>query len=102
MPAARAHHHGMVNRVVSRENLRAECAGIAEKLAAKSGLGLWLTKQAIHQAEDLRGKRAAMDAVYHMHHFAHAQNDLTVGSSIGHMDAKAMAAANRKQAGEAA
>jgi len=100
MPAARAHHYGMVNRVVARENLQAECAGIAEKLAAKSGLGLWLTKQAIHQAEDLRGKRAAMDAVYHMHHFAHAQNDLTVGSSIGHMDAKAMAAANKKQAGE--
>ena len=100
MPAATAHHYGMVNRVVSRDDLRAETASIAGKLAAKSGLGLWLTKQAINQAEDLRGKRAAMDAVYHMHHFAHAQNDLTAGSSIGHMDAKAMAAANKKQAGE--
>jgi len=100
MPAAIAHHYGMVNRVVPRDDMRSEAASIAEKLAAKSGLGLWLTKQAINQAEDLRGKRAAMDAVYHMHHFAHAQNDLTAGSSIGHMDAKAMAAANKKQAGE--
>ena len=100
MPAATAQHYGMVNRVVPLEALRAECAMIADKLAEKSGLGLWLTKQAIHQAEDLRGKRAAMDAVYHMHHFAHAQNDLTVGSAIGHMDAKAMAAANKRQAGE--
>jgi enoyl-CoA hydratase len=41
-----------------------------------------------------------MDAVFHMHHFAHAQNDLTVGDSIGGLDAKAMAAANKKQAGE--
>ena len=101
MPAATAHHYGMANRVVARDQLRAECAKIAEKLAEKSGLGLWLTKQAINQAEDLRGKRAAMDSVYHMHHFAHAQNDLTQGNAIGGMDAKVMAAANKKQAGEA-
>jgi hypothetical protein len=24
-----------------------------------------------------------MDAVFHMHHFAHAQNDLVTGNSIG-------------------
>ncbi|KHK88978.1 enoyl-CoA hydratase [Novosphingobium malaysiense] len=100
MPAATAHHYGMVNRVVAREKLRQECAGIAERLATKSPLGMWLTKQAIHQAEDLRGKRVSMDSVYHMHHFAHAQNDLTLGSSIAGMDSKAMAASNKKQAGE--
>ena len=37
-----------------------------------------------------------------MHHFAHAQNDLTMGSSIAGLDAKAMAAANKKQAEAAA
>jgi enoyl-CoA hydratase len=100
MPAARAHQFGMVNRVVPRDALRGACAEIASKLAEKSPLGLWLTKQAISQAEDLRGKRAAMDAVFHMHHFAHAQNDLVLGNSIGGMDAKAMAAANKKEAGE--
>jgi enoyl-CoA hydratase len=42
-----------------------------------------------------------MDAQYHMHHFAHAQNDLVQGNSIGGLDAKAMAAANKKEAGEA-
>jgi enoyl-CoA hydratase len=100
MPASRAEHFGMVNRVVPREQLREECARIAEKLASKPALGVWLTKQAIHQAEDLRGKRTAMDSVFHMHHFAHAQNDLTVGNSIGGLDGKAMAAANKRQAGE--
>lgn len=100
MSAQRAHQFGMVNRVVARENLRAECAKIAARLARQPSLGLWLTKQAISQAEDLRGKRAAMDAVYHMHHFAHAQNDLVLGSPIANMDSKAMAAANRTEKGE--
>jgi enoyl-CoA hydratase len=90
----------MVNKVTPRDALREECAAMAAKLAEKPALGLWLTKQAIAQAEDLRGKRTAMDAVFHMHHFAHAQNDLTMGNSIAKMDSKAMAAANKKQAGE--
>jgi enoyl-CoA hydratase len=30
-----------------------------------------------------------------MHHFAHAQGDLTMGSNLGGMDAKSMAAGNK-------
>jgi enoyl-CoA hydratase len=41
-----------------------------------------------------------MDAVFHMHHFAHAQNDLVSGSAISGLDAKAMARENKRQAGE--
>jgi enoyl-CoA hydratase len=100
MSAARAEQFGMVNRVVPRDRLREETAAIAIKLAAQPRLGAWLTKQAINHVEELRGKRTAMDAVFHMHHFAHAQNDLTLGNSIAGLDAKAMAAANKKQAGE--
>ena len=43
-----------------------------------------------------------MDAVFHMHHSAHAQNDLTKGSAIAGLDAKAMAAANKKDAAASA
>jgi enoyl-CoA hydratase len=100
MSAARAEQFGMVNRVVPRDRLREETAAIAIKLAAQPRLGAWLTKQAINHVEELRGKRTAMDAVFHMHHFAHAQNDLTLGNSIAGLDGKAMAAANKKQAGE--
>lgn len=100
MSASRAEQFGMVNRIVPREKLREETAAVAAKLAAQPRLGAWLTKQAVNHVEELRGKRAAMDAVFHMHHFAHAQNDLTMGSSIAGLDAKAMAAANKKQAGE--
>ena len=100
MSAERAQQFGMVNRIVPREQLRDEVAAVAAKLAAQPRLGNWLTKQAINHVEELRGKRSAMDAVFHMHHFAHAQNDLVQGNSIAGLGAKEMAAANKKQAGE--
>jgi enoyl-CoA hydratase len=99
MPAERAYQFGMVNKVVPREELRAAVAEMAAKLAAQGGLGMWLTKQAIHQVEDLRGKRTAMDAVFHMHHFAHAQNDLVTGNSLGGVTGKSAAADNKKDGG---
>ena len=100
MTAARAEQFGMVNKVVPRENLRETVSGWAARLVAQPRLGNWLTKQALNHVEDLRGKRTAMDAVFHMHHFAHAQNDLVQGNSIGGLGAREMAAANKKQAGE--
>jgi enoyl-CoA hydratase len=57
-----------------------------------------LTKQAFNFVEDLRGKRQAMDGVFHMHHLAHAHNQLMTGHLVGGLGAKAMAAANKKQA----
>ena len=96
--AQRALQFGMVNQVVDREVLEQAGRTMATKLAAYPRLGLWLGKQAINHVEDLRGKRTAMDAHYHMHHFAHAQNDLTTGDRLGGQDARSMAAANKKQA----
>lgn len=100
MKADRAYQFGMVNKVVPREELRATAAAWAAKLANQGRLGNWLTKQAVNHVEELRGKRAAMDAVFHMHHFAHAQNDLVTGNSIGGVSGKSAAAANKKSAGE--
>lgn len=100
MSAQRAEQFGMVNRIVPREKLREDVQAMALKLAAQPRLGLWLTKQAVNHVEELRGKRTAMDAQFHMHHFAHAQSDLTQGNPLGGQDAKSMAAANKKQASE--
>jgi len=97
MPAQRAYELGMVNKIVPRDDLQETVRQMALKLAAQPPLGNWLTKQALNHVEDLRGKRTAMDAHYHMHHFAHAQNDLTSGNSLGGLDAKSMAAANKAQ-----
>jgi enoyl-CoA hydratase len=100
MPAERAYQFGMVNKVVPRAELREAVTAWAEKLAGQNRLGNWLTKQAVNHVEELRGKSSAMTAVFHMHHFAHAQNDLVSGDAIGGMSGKAAAAANKKSAGE--
>lgn len=99
MPAARAEQFGMVNKIVPRDQLKEATAAWAAKLASGSRLGNWLTKQAVNHVEELRGKRTAMDTVFHMHHFAHAQNDLVTGDSIGGVSGKSAAAANKKTAG---
>ncbi|MCB2073453.1 MAG: enoyl-CoA hydratase [Novosphingobium sp.] len=100
MPASRAYQYGMVNKIVPREELREAVAAWAGKLAGQPRLGNWLTKQAVNHVEELKGKSQAMTAVFHMHHFAHAQNDLVSGDSIGGVSGKSAAAANKKQAGE--
>ena len=100
MPAQRAYQFGMVNEVFPRETLREEVAKIAAEIAQHDRFGLMLTKQAVNFVEDLRGKRQAMDGVFHMHHLAHAHNQLTTGHLVAGVGAKAMASANKKQAGE--
>ncbi|MFM5931151.1 MAG: enoyl-CoA hydratase [Novosphingobium sp.] len=100
MPAQRAHHFGMVNRLFPREELREGVAQIAADIATRPRFGLALTKQAINLVEDTRGKRTVMDGVFHMHHLAHAHNQLTTGTLAGGFDAKSMASANKKEAGE--
>ena len=100
MSAERAYQLGMVNAVVARDALEAETAAIAARLAEQPRLGLALTKQAVNLVEDLRGKRTSMDAVFHMHHFAHAQNDLTSGDSLGGLTGKSMAQQNKKESGD--
>ncbi len=100
MSAERAYNFGMVNRLSTRETLLDDVKKWADELATRPRLGNWLTKQALNHVEDLRGKRTSMDAVFHMHHFAHAQSDLTSTNSLGGMDAKSMASANKKQASD--
>ena len=97
MGAARAHQMGMVNRVVPADELEAQTMAVAHKLAKQPRLGLALAKQAINHVEDLQGKRTAMDAVFHMHHFAHAQNSLSSPDHLAGHDRKSMAAGNREK-----
>ncbi|AXI61651.1 enoyl-CoA hydratase [Pseudomonas kribbensis] len=99
MPAARAYQMGMLNRVVARESLEQETLDIAGRIAQMPRLGLQLSKQAVNNAEDLMGKRATMDMVFGLHHFAHAHNELVSGDRLGGYDAKAMASSQRAKGG---
>lgn len=94
MSAERAARFGMVNRVVAGDSLEDEVRRVAMKIAEVPSLALALGKQAINHAEDLRGKRTSMDAAFHMHHFAHAQNELVHRDPIGGLSARDMARKN--------
>ncbi len=96
MPAARAQQMGMVNKVVPRDVLEDVTLDMARRIAQMPRLGLQLTKQALNNAEDLMGKRATMDMVFGLHHFAHAHNELVSGDKLGGYDARAMADSQRK------
>ncbi len=96
MPAQRAYSFGMVNKLTSRADLEAETYAVAKRLTELPPFGLTLAKQALQQAEDLQGRRAAMDAAYGLHQFAHAHNQLTSDNNLGGLDAKAMARAQRQ------
>jgi enoyl-CoA hydratase len=95
MPAARAYQLGMVNRVVARDALEEESYALARRVGQMPRVGLMLTKQAINHAEELQGKRAAMDAAFGWHHFAHAHNELVSGDKLAGFDARSMAKSQR-------
>jgi len=100
-PAQRAHDLGMVNHVVAREDLEAEVMQLAERIAEMPRLGLALTKKAVNQAEDLMGMRSGMDSVFGLHHAAHAHNAEVGADSLAGLDARSMAATNKRAEEEA-
>jgi len=95
MSAGRAYEAGMVNRVIPRAELLERTLEIANKLAAQPRFGIALAKRAINQAEDRMGLRDSIDAVYGLHHVAHAHNSLTSPDHLAGQDARSMAAAQR-------
>jgi enoyl-CoA hydratase len=90
LDARRAYEVGMVNRVVPREELTACTFALADRIATMPRFALALTKRAVNQCEDQMGMRTAMDAVFGLHHLAHAHNAETSGDPLAGMDARAM------------
>lgn len=81
--ARRAYEVGMVNHVVPREQLEAQTLALAARISAMPTFGLALAKKAVNQCEDQMGLRNGMDAVFGLHHFAHAHNAETGDGSLG-------------------
>ena len=102
MSAERAYQMDMVNRVVPRDQLDAEVARVAARIAEQPRLALQLAKQAINHMETLAGKEAGIDASFGYHHFAHANNQLVSGDYIAGFSGKSMAEKNKeREAGKA-
>ncbi len=90
--AERAYQAGMVSRVVPRASLEAVVLELAGQVAEMPAFGLALAKRAVNQCEDLMGMRPGMDAVFGLHHLAHAHNAEVSGDSLAGLDARGMKA----------
>jgi enoyl-CoA hydratase len=88
--AERAYAAGMVNRVVPRADLAEETLALAGRIAQMPEFGLALAKRAVNHCEDLMGQRPGMDAVFGLHHLAHAHNAEVSADSLAGLDARAM------------
>ena len=94
--AQRAYEVGMVNAVVPRAELTERTFAVAERIATMPRFGLSLAKRAVNQCEDQMGMRAGMEAVFGLHHLAHAHNAETAGDSLSGMDARSMKKSQEK------
>lgn len=72
--AEEAHRLGMVNHVVTRNELDDFTLAMAEKIAAKPAFALKLCKEAINKTLDIQGQMNAIDAGFSLHHLGHSQN----------------------------
>ena len=90
--AERAYQAGMVSRVVPRASLEAVVFELAGQIAEMPPFGLALAKRAVNQCEDLMGMRPGMDAVFGLHHLAHAHNAEVSGDYLAGLDARGMKA----------
>ena len=90
--AERAYQAGMVSRVVPRASLEAVTFELAGQVAEMPAFGLALAKRAVNQCEDLMGMRPGMDAVFGLHHLAHAHNAEVSGDYLAGLDARGMKA----------
>jgi len=88
--AERACQAGMVSRVVPRAALESAVFELAGQIAEMPPFGLALAKRAINQCEDLMGMRPGMDAVFGLHHVAHAHNAEVSGNYLAGLDARGM------------
>ena len=88
--AERAYQVGMVSRVVPRASLESVVFGLAGQIAEMPSFGLALAKRAVNQCVDLMGMRPGMDAVFGLHHVAHAHNAEVSGNYLAGLDARGM------------
>ena len=79
LDAAEAERRGMVNRVVPRPELADRTLQLAVQIAGNNPFTMRLAKEAINKAQDLMGRKDAMDAAFSLHQIGHMQNMLLHG-----------------------
>jgi len=82
LSADEARSLGMVNEVVSREELESFTLAMAEQIARKPLFALRLTKEAVNAAQDAQGRVAAMSTSFALHQLCHSHNQQVHGMLI--------------------
>lgn len=72
--ADEAYRHGMVNKVVPRDELEAATLAMAEHIAKRPMIGLTLAKQSVNNSLDAMGMYTAIQSAFGLHHVAHNHN----------------------------
>lgn len=80
--AADAYRLGMVNHVVTRDELQPFALGLAEKIAQRPLFALKLTKEAVNAAQDTQGRPQALQTSFALHQLCHSHNQQVHGMLI--------------------
>jgi enoyl-CoA hydratase len=74
--------HGMVNKVVPREELETATLEMAAHIARRPMFGLTLAKQSVNNALDAMGQYTALQSAFGLHHVGHSHNRLKYDSLV--------------------
>jgi enoyl-CoA hydratase len=80
--ADEAKQHGMVNRVVPRDDLESETLALASHIAKRPMFGLTTAKQSVNNSVDAMGLYTSMQSAFALHHVGHSHNRLTYDGSL--------------------
>ncbi len=94
--AQEAHRLGMVNHVVTLDELEAFTLAMAEKIARKPAFALKLAKEAVNKTLDIQGQQNAIDQAFSLHHLCHQQNFRLFGYGMDTSNLPSMASAPKK------
>ena len=72
--AEEAYRHGMVNKVVAKDELEAETLAMAEHIAKRPMIGLTLAKQSVNNSLDAMGMYTSIQSAFGLHHVGHNHN----------------------------
>jgi enoyl-CoA hydratase len=72
--ADEAYRHGMVNKVVPRDELEMATLEMANHIAKRPMIGLTLAKQSVNNSLDAMGMYTAIQSAFGLHHVGHNHN----------------------------
>lgn len=83
LTAAEAHQLGMVNRVVSLDDLESETLALANRIAEAPPFATELTKKSLNRTMDIQGLRNALAAHFDTHLLTHYSEEFRSAREVG-------------------